>query len=218
MIKAVIFDLDGVIVSTDECHYLAWKAIADKENIYFDKTINERLRGVSRRESFDIILEKSDRLYTKSEKERLCTEKNELYKSLIKNLTPQNILPGAITVLDFLKENNIKIAIGSSSKNAEMILKQVELENKFDAISDGNNITHSKPHPEVFLKAAQMLDVDPKECIVFEDANSGIDAALSAGMYSCGLGYASNYLKADYHFSSLEDKDVIEVLKDLCGI
>lgn len=218
MIKAVIFDLDGVIVSTDECHYLAWKAIADKENIYFDRTINERLRGVSRRESFEIILEKSSREYTETEKEKLCTDKNELYKRLILNLTPQNILPGTIEVLNFLKENKIKTAIGSSSKNARMILKQVGLEDAFNVISDGNNIVHSKPHPEVFVVAAKMLEIKPENCMVFEDANSGIDAALSAGMISCGLGYASDYVNANYSFKSLEDKNVIEVLKTLCGI
>ena len=216
MIEAVIFDLDGV--STDECHYLAWKAIADQENIYFDRTINERLRGVSRKESFEIILEKSNREYTEPEKEKLCTEKNQLYKKLIVNLTPQNILPGAVEVLNFLKDNKIKTAIGSSSKNARLILKQVGLEDAFNVISDGNNIIHSKPHPEVFVVAAKMLQVNPANCIVFEDANSGIDAASSAGMISCGLGYASDYEKANYSFKSLEDNNVIEVLKKLCGI
>ncbi len=162
MIKAVIFDLDGVIVSTDDCHCAAWKRLADEEGIYFDGEINNRLRGVIRRTSLDIVLERAERTYTEAEKAELAERKNNYYKEFIKKLTPDDILPGVAKNLEELKENFIKIAIGSSSKNTPIILKQIRLESTFDAVADGNCITHSKPDPEVFLKAAQMLGIAPK--------------------------------------------------------
>ena len=145
MIKAVIFDLDGVIVSTDDCHYEAWKKLADEEGIYFDRKINDRLRGVSRMASLEIVLERSEKTYTEEEKAELAERKNGYYKEFIKKLTPNDILPGVMDNLEELKKNGIKIAIGSSSKNTPIILKQIGLDGYFDAVSDGNNISKSKP-------------------------------------------------------------------------
>ena len=182
MIKAVIFDLDGVIVSTDDCHYEAWKKIANEEGIYFDREINQRLRGVSRMESMEIILERATKEYSADEKIQLAERKNDYYKGYIKNLSVIDILPGVIGNLEELRNNGIKIAIGSSSKNTPIILKQIGLDNYFDAVSDGNNISNSKPDPEVFMKAADMLNVLYEECMVVEDADAGIEAGNRAGM------------------------------------
>ena len=191
-IKGVIFDLDGVIVSTDDCHYEAWKKMADEEGIYFDKTINNRLRGVSRKESLEIILERAQKEYSAEEKEHMAEHKNNYYKEFIKKLTPNDILPGAMNTLEELKANGIKVAIGSSSKNTPIILKQIGLDNYFDAVSDGNNIKNSKPDPEVFLKAADMLGISYKECMVVEDADAGIEAGKRAGMKTLSVRGAKN--------------------------
>ena len=180
--KGIIFDLDGVVVSTDDCHYEAWKKMSDEEGIYFDKEINNRLRGVSRMDSLEIILERAEKEYSDSEKEEMAERKNNYYKEFITKLTPNDILPGAMNTLEELRKNGIKIAIGSSSKNTPVILKQIGLDNYFDAVSDGNNITKSKPDPEVFLKAADMLGIPYSECAVVEDADAGIEAGNRAGM------------------------------------
>ncbi|ADQ08041.1 beta-phosphoglucomutase [Caldicellulosiruptor hydrothermalis 108] len=205
IIKGVIFDLDGVIVSTDSLHYLAWKKIADKEGIYFDEEINHRLRGVSRIESLNILLEKANRVYTEEEKMRLADEKNNYYIELLKNLTPNDVLPGIIKVLKVLKEKGIKIAIGSSSKNAKVILERIGLLNSFDAISDGNDITRSKPFPDVFLVTAQKLWLKPEHCLVVEDAVAGIKAAKAAGMFAAAIGDAKKSVEADFILDSIED-------------
>ena len=160
-ISAVIFDLDGVIVSTDEYHYQAWKNISDQEKIYFDREINERLRGVSRMESLDIILSHSDKSYSENERQLLAQRKNDIYCELLNKLSPNDILPGVLNLLLSLIARGIKIAIGSSSKNTPFILKQIGLTSNFDAIADGNSIRNSKPNPEVFLLAAELLGVPP---------------------------------------------------------
>ncbi|MDF2943296.1 MAG: beta-phosphoglucomutase [Herbinix sp.] len=205
--KAIIFDLDGVICHTDHYHYLAWKQLADKLGVYFDETINNRLRGVSRMESLEIILERLDgRVLTKEEKVELAEEKNERYKELLKKMSPQDLSQEVKDTLDFLRTQGLKLAIGSSSKNARLILSQIGLENFFDAISDGNNITMSKPHPEVFLKAAEYLGIEPKDCMVVEDAKAGIEAATVVGMDSGAIGDACGYQLATYDlpkFSSI---------------
>lgn len=211
MIKAVIFDLDGVIVSTDDCHYRAWKKMADEEGIYFDREINNRLRGVSRMASLDIVLERADKEYSESEKQALAERKNNYYKELICELTPGDILPGAMETLEKLKENGIKIAIGSSSKNTPIILKQIGLDNFFDAVSDGNNIIHSKPDPEVFLKAAEMLKIAPEDCMIVEDADAGIEAGKCAGMKTLSVQGAKG---ADFEVSDLEETDLLNILKN----
>ncbi len=211
-IKAVIFDLDGVIVSTDECHYNGWKQLADQEGIYFDKEINERLRGVSRMESLEIILERAGKKYTQEQKLEMAARKNEYYKELIKELTPDNILPGVSVFLADLKNRGIKIAIGSSSKNSPLILKGIGLDNYFDAEADGNDITRSKPDPEVFLVAAKRLGIPPENCLVVEDSEAGIDAALAAGMKVLGVGFASGIARATIRandLSSVNAEDII---------
>lgn len=190
-IKAVIFDLDGVIVTTDHFHYKAWKQLSDDEQIYFDKEINQRLRGISRMDSLNILLEKSSKTYSKEEKKELAERKNNYYKKLIKTLTPKDILPGVKDLIETLKLNNIKIAIGSSSKNSTAILEYIGLYETFDVIIDGNQISHSKPNPEVFLKAAKKLRIDPKNCLVIEDAKAGVQAALGGGMKVLAVGFAS---------------------------
>ena len=197
-IEAVIFDLDGVIVSTDECHYRAWKKTA--EGIYFDRKINDRLRGVSRMDSLEIVLERAERLYTDEEKVELAERKNNYYKEYIKKLTKDDILSGVNENLAELKAKGIKVAIGSSSKNTPDILKYIGLDNYFDAVSDGNNITKSKPDPEVFLKAADMLGVPYEKCLVVEDADSGIEAGKRAGMYTLAVNNAKG---ADYSLADL---------------
>ena len=210
MIKAVIFDLDGVIVSTDDCHYRAWKKMADEEGIYFDRTINNRLRGVSRMASLDIVLEKSKREYSADEKRELAERKNNYYKELICELTPNDILPGVSEKLNLLKDNGIKIAIGSSSKNTPIILKQIGMDKFFDAVSDGNNITHSKPDPEVFLKAAEMLGVEPEYCMIVEDADAGIEAGKRAGMKTLAVHGASG---SDYSAENLAECDLLGLIR-----
>jgi beta-phosphoglucomutase len=207
MIKAIIFDLDGVIVSTDELHYQGWKYIADGEGIYFDRQINERLRGVSRMESLEIILEKASKTYIAEQKEALATVKNDYYKQLLATtLSSADILAGVKEVLAELKAKGIKIAIGSSSKNTPTILKQIGLDAAFDAVSDGNNITKSKPDPEVFLIAAEKLGVAPENCLVVEDAEAGITAAKACGMKALAVGSAAGDHRAD-----LSAKDLSQI-------
>lgn len=180
--KAVIFDLDGVICSTDEFHYLAWKKICDSKNLHFDRSLNEKLKGVSRLDCYNIILTENNKKEDDIEKQNSITKKNEYYKELLVQLNESNILEGVIYTLNKLKEKGIKIAIGSSSRNAMLILKQLNLSTTFDAISDGNNISKSKPDPEVFIKAAQKLNIKAEDCYVVEDAYSGVQAGLNAGM------------------------------------
>ena len=205
MKNAVIFDLDGVIVSTDSYHYKAWKAMADKEGIYFDEEINNRLRGVSRMESLAIILERASKEYTDAEKEAMATAKNDIYSASLSQLTPSDILPGVMDTLTALREMGIKLAIGSSSKNTPIILKQIGLGDYFDAIADGNGIKNSKPDPEVFLLAAKLLGVAPEDCTVVEDAFAGIDAAIAGNMRAVGVGDASRYEKSDIVGKTLAD-------------
>lgn len=210
-IKAVIFDLDGVIVTTDDCHYTAWKKMADDEGIYFDRKINERLRGVSRMQSLEIVLEKSDKAYTEQEKLALAAKKNAYYVDLIQKLTPHDVLGGVMKNLETLKEHGIKIAIGSSSKNTPIILNRIGLTDYFDAVSDGNNIKNSKPDPEVFLKAAEMLNIAPENCMIVEDADAGIEAGKRAGMKTFALGNATG---ADFYAKSLENVDLAEIINN----
>ena len=206
--KGIIFDLDGVIVSTDGLHYLAWKKMADKEGIYFDEEINNRLRGVSRMASLEIILERAQKTYSAEEKEQLATYKNDAYKELLKNLTPADLLPGVAETLQDLRARGYKLAIGSSSKNTPAILKYIGLEGFFDAVSDGNNITNSKPDPEVFIKAAMFLGLNCGECYVVEDAKAGVDAGKAGGFTTIAIGDAYGYENANYsikHFGEISN-------------
>ena len=203
--KAFIFDLDGVLVSTDKYHYQAWKKIADKEGIYFDEKINDRLRGVGRMDSLEIILERAEKQYKEEEKLALATEKNDLYRDLLKNLTPADRLAGVTETLEKLKEKGYLLAIGSSSRNTPVILSKIGYDGYFDAVSDGNNITKSKPDPEVFEKVAEMLSLPAKECFVVEDSLAGIDAAKAGGFKAIGIGGAAIYAKTDYPINAITD-------------
>ena len=204
--KAIIFDLDGVICFTDEYHYQAWKQLADSMGIPFDRKINERLRGVSRMESLEIILENyTGPALTDSEKEKLAASKNDIYRKSLENMSPSDLSDEVRDTLNELRDKGLKLAIGSSSKNTKFILKQIGLEGFFDAISDGTNITRSKPDPEVFLKAADFVSEDAADCLVVEDAEAGIDAAVAGGFDSAGLGSASKYEKATYRLESFGD-------------
>lgn len=205
MWKGYIFDLDGVIVFTDKYHYSAWKRVADEEGIYFDEQINNRLRGVSRMESLDIILELSIKHYSDSQKTLIAERKNGYYKEFLQNMSPADVSDEVKQTLTLLKEGGAKLAIGSSSKNAGFILNQVKLTDFFDAISDGNNITKSKPDPEVFIKAAQMLNLLPNDCVVIEDAFAGIDAALSGGFAAAAIGDAAMHPQKTFMLSTFSD-------------
>ena len=213
MIRAIIFDLDGVIISTDEYHYLAWKAVADKEGIYFDREINNRLRGVSRMDSLDIILERANKEYSQTEKESLAQEKQNIYRNYLSQLTPKDLSDDAIYTINKLHELGYSLGIGSSSKNTKYILERINLLNAFEFIADGTMISHSKPNPEVFLKAAEGLGLKPSECVVVEDAYSGIDAGNGGGFLTIGIGDAYNYKKADYHIKSL--KEIVDIVQQL---
>lgn len=203
--KAVIFDLDGVICYTDRYHFQAWKAMADEIDVYFDETINNRLRGVSRMESLDIILERSDKTYTTEQKEELAAKKNAIYVKLLEQMSPADLSDEVKTTLDALRTEGLKLAIGSSSKNTKMILRQIGLGDYFDAISDGTNIVNSKPDPEVFLKAAEFISEDPKDCLVVEDALAGIEAAVRGGFKSAGLGEAASHKQVTYLIERFSD-------------
>ncbi len=207
--RGVIFDLDGVICSTDYCHYQAWKAIADEEHIYFDEKINEKLRGVGRRESLEIVLEKAERKYSEMEKEKLAERKNTRYREFLSYMTKESLSPEVKTLLIKLKDSGIKIAVGSSSANAKYILSRLGLEGFFHAVSDGTNICRSKPNPEVFLKAAKMLELSPKECLVVEDADMGIRAAKEGGFHSVKIGMSTSDTKADYKISAISELEYI---------
>lgn len=203
--KAVIFDLDGVIVSTDELHFRAWNAIARREGIEFNRKINNRLRGVSRMKSLEIILERATRSYSEQEKGELARVKNELYRQSLSELNENDVLPGVTSTLERLREAGVKLAIGSSSKNAPTILSQIGMKDYFDAVSDGNGLTKSKPNPEVFLKAAKLLGISPESCLVVEDATAGIEAAKAGGMAGAAVGDARCCPFADYRLDKLDE-------------
>lgn len=201
-IKGFIFDLDGVIVDTAHYHFLAWRDLAQGLGIEFSEEDNEQLKGVSRIRSLEKILSWGDKYLSDNEFEELITSKNEDYLSYVNRMTVEEILPDVPRVLSFLRNSEQKMALGSASKNARTILKKVELIKEFDAIVDGTNVTTAKPNPEVFLKAANALRVEPENCVVFEDALAGIEAANRAGMLSIGIGDATVLKEADFVFSN----------------
>ena len=204
--QAVIFDLDGVICFTDEYHYRAWKAMADGMGIPFDRTINNRLRGVSRMDSLEIILEKYDGPALSDEKKaELAQQKNDLYRESLHEMSPRDLSDEVKETLDSLRAMGLKLAIGSSSKNTPFILGQIGLAGYFDAVSDGNNITRSKPDPEVFLKAAEMLGIAPENCLVVEDAVSGAEAGHAGGMKVACLGDAAQNGAGDWNMQTIRE-------------
>ena len=205
MIKAVIFDLDGVLATTDELHFEAWKALADKLGINdFTKADNVRQRGVSRMASLEVVLEKTDRAFSEEEKLALAEEKNEIYVRSLSALSETDVLSGANEFIDYLKSKGIKTAVGSASKNTPLILEKTKLAGKFDAVSCGLDTTKSKPDPEVFLIAAKKLGVAPCDCVVVEDSDAGIEAAKTGGMYAIAVGAAEYNPKADVAIKDLE--------------
>lgn len=209
--KAIIFDLDGVLVHTDRFHYQAWKETATDYNLEFNEKMNDLLRGVSREQSLEIILEKNGRQLELNEKNELITQKNERYQKLIQRMTDKDVSEDVLFTLKKLRAMNYKLAVGSSSKNAKLIMENTELFSMFDAVSDGNNIMHSKPDPEVFEKAAAFLNIANDECVVVEDAVSGIEAGRKANMKTFAIGDASQKGYGDYNVEELSE--IIYLLK-----
>lgn len=202
--RAILFDLDGPICHTDQFHYQAWKVIADQIGVEFTPTDNNRLRGVSRMESLRIILERYPHELSEEEQNRLAEQKNTIYRSLLQQMTPNDLDSETRETLFTLRKQGLKLAIASSSKNAPIILEHLGLDSFFDAVIDGNQITHSKPHPEVFLKAAEAVGVAPDACLVVEDAKAGIEAAIAGGFDSAAIGDAVNCGLATYNLDSLK--------------
>lgn len=202
--KTAIFDLDGVLVDTAKFHYLAWKDIATQIGLSFTEADNERLKGVSRSHSLDIILDINNQSMSDCNKRSWLERKNRIYKEHISTLSDKDILPGVFETLNLFKKNNIKIALGSASKNAKQILSATGIESYFDAIVDGNCVTKAKPNPEVFIQAALKLSVKPTDCTVFEDAQAGVKAAIAANMSVVGIGESSQLKEANYVVSNLE--------------
>ena len=208
MLTTAIFDLDGVLVDTADLHFEAWQFIARKNDLYFDKAINEQLKGVSRRKSFDIILSENNREMSEEIIEINLIQKNSHYLELIKGLKESDLLPGAKELLELFKEKGIAIALGSASKNAQTILNKTGIEHYFTAIVDGNCVAKAKPDPEVFLKGAELTKAAAENCMVFEDAFSGVEAAVSAGMRVVGVGDKEQLHKADLVVPDLKDQHV----------
>lgn len=197
MIKACIFDLDGVIVDTAHYHFLAWKRLANELGVEFTRDDNERLKGVSRMRSMEIIMELGDVKLSPHEKEQLANKKNTWFVDYVERMAPEEIFPGVRSLIRELKQRGIKIGLASSSKNAKTVLQILHIQNDFDAIVDGTMVANSKPDPEIFLLAAKMLGVEPMDCLVFEDAEAGVEAAIAAGMKCVGIGPATQLNKAD---------------------
>ncbi len=204
--KAVIFDLDGVLVFTDKYHYKAWKKIAQELGIDFTEEDNNALRGVSRQESLEIILRqyKGPQLED-SKKDDLLARKNDMYRDYLKEMTPEDVTDDVRSTLKQLRDKGFKLAVGSSSKNTRFILEKTNLADAFDAVSDGTMISKSKPDPEVFLKAAELVDMVPSDCLVIEDADAGIEAALAAGMHTAAIGAAVESHKAEAELEKISD-------------
>ena len=205
-IRALIFDLDGVLCATDGYHYLAWKDLADRLRLPFDRQLNDRLRGISRMDSLNVILNAAGKKLPEEEKLRLAEEKNEIYRRYLQRMTPASVPPEVRPVLEALRERGYLLAVGSSSKNAGTILERTGLSECFDAVADGTDISRSKPDPEVFLKAAEKLRTPPACCAVIEDAKTGIEAAKAAGMTAIAFfGDAAGCGPEDFSLSAFSD-------------
>ncbi len=214
-----IFDLDGVIVDTAKYHYLAWKKLADELGIEFTEEDNERFKGVSRKRCLEILLEMGGIEATEEQFNAWLLEKNEDYLAYIDTMDETEILPDVPKVLQYLRTNNIPMALGSASKNAKPILEKVNLLSYFDTVVDGNEVSKAKPDPEVFIKASEKLGTRPEHCVVFEDALAGIEAANSAGMTSIGIGDAEILSNAKFNFIDFTeiDDDFLNTLLDKVG-
>ena len=210
-IQAFIFDLDGVIADTTDLHYASWKRLAEEEGIPFDRTVNERLRGLTRPASLEIVL--GGRKVSSARQEELLARKNRYYLALLQRMTPEDILPGVVPLLEEIRAAGWRLGVGSASRNARAVLHQLGLLAWFDAIADGHSVSRSKPAPDVFLAAARMLDVPPESCVVIEDAPAGIEAARAAGMKVVGVGPEARLGHADARFSSLEGVSLAMILE-----
>ena len=215
-LRAFIFDLDGVITDTAEYHYLAWKQLANEMGITFTREDNERLKGISRMESLEIILEIGNKQssYTVEEKEKLATQKNEHYMELIKQITPNDCLPGIKQLLNDIKAAGYKLGLASVSKNAPAVMNSLQLSDQFDYMVDAHTIKKGKPDPEIFLKAAERLGVHADECIGIEDAEAGVEAIKSAGMFAVGVGSKDQLAKADLLYSNTSDLSLNEIIRE----
>ena len=210
--KGAIFDLDGVIVSTSRFHFLAWQKMADLLGFSLDISYKPQLDGVSRMEALEVVLKAGDIVCGQEAKRKLADQKNAIYLEMINNLSEKDLLPGAKELLQALKEKKILIALGSASKNAEFVLNQTGIKDIFDAVVDGRLVKKAKPDPEVFLIAAQELGLKPSECVVFEDAKVGVEAANLAGMSSFGIGDRENLKEADNFAEDLVHWEIIASL------
>ena len=215
MIKGLIFDLDGVIISTVRYHYSAWKKIADELNLKFSLADNELLKGVSRTRSFEIILDLNNVSMTPDEIQKWCDKKNGYYQEFISEITKDDLLPGVYEFITDAKRQNYKIALGSASRNSRQILKLSNIENLFDAIVDGNMVSSAKPDPEVFLKSAELLGLNPGECLVFEDSAAGIMAARNGEMSAVGVGNYEVKELADYFIPEFNNIELTTILKKI---
>ncbi|MFY7830034.1 MAG: beta-phosphoglucomutase [Flectobacillus sp.] len=207
-VKACLFDLDGVIVDTAVYHFQAWRRLANELGFDFTEHQNEQLKGISRMESLELILNWGGVTLTAEEKEAWATKKNQWYLDLVMQMTPNEVLPGVPEFLTSLRANGIKIALGSASKNSKLILERIEMLDYFDAIIDGNNITKGKPDPQVFLMGAEATGAQSSECVVFEDAVAGVQAAKAGGMKAVGIGSADILTEADIVIATFEDFSV----------
>jgi beta-phosphoglucomutase len=205
MVKALIFDLDGVIVTTEHNHFIAWKRTAESLGIPFEEEHNELLKGVSRVDSLKKILELGPKTISTEEFDALLISKNDFYVDSIQDLNQTDLLPGVLSLLQEATSKGIKLGIGSSSKNANFILKLLKIDHFFDVVIDGNGVEHPKPHPEVFLNGAKALSLAPAECIVFEDAASGITAAKAGGFIAIAVGNPNIAEMADTYFNDLTE-------------
>ncbi|UQD51126.1 beta-phosphoglucomutase [Bacillus methanolicus] len=214
-LQAVIFDLDGVITDTAEYHYLAWKALAEDLGISFTREFNEELKGVSRMDSLEKILARSGKQqdFSNEEKEKLADQKNRHYLTLIKNITPSDILPGVKEFISDLKTRGIKLGLASASKNAFQVMELLGIKDQFDAIVDAREIKKGKPDPEIFLAAGKLLHVEPDECIGIEDASAGVESIKRAGMFAVAIGAKENFPEADLVFSSTAELSFENILE-----
>ena len=215
MIKAFIFDLDGVITDTAEYHFLSWKRLTDEIGWRFDREINEQLRGVSRLDSIQIIADHNQLNLTSDELNKLANEKNQYYVDSLDQISTDDYLPGVRTLLDDLKSEGVKIGLGSASKNSRKVLEQLEALSYFDVIGDGNSVAKSKPAPDIFLHVAKQLEVEPSESIVVEDAESGVEAAKTGGFHCIGIGPHDRVGKADLVFASTAQATLAKIKSDL---
>jgi beta-phosphoglucomutase len=215
-IKAFIFDLDGVITDTAEYHFLAWKALAEDLGITFTREDNEELKGVSRMDSLEKILEIGGRAadFTAEEKNALADKKNDHYLKLIQDITPSDLLPAIKELITDIKAKGLKLGMASASKNAFTVMESLGMKSEFDIIVDAKTVVNGKPHPEVFLRAAEMLEVEPEACIGVEDASAGVQAIKAAGMFAVAVGPKESFEKADLVYSSTAElalEKIIEV-------